>query len=132
MPTNIKQFMTINLPTSPTEWLMVATRLMKTQALKPEQDTFRQNVPIRPRQNTFAPQNRHSFRPNFQNFNRTRPQHLSNQHTHNLNNGGFRSKHHTYFQLGMQPYPCSICTQQEFPKAYHWKLQYPFKQHQLG
>ncbi|GFR33430.1 DNA_pol_B_2 domain-containing protein [Trichonephila clavata] len=36
MPTNIKQLMTINLPTSPTEWLKVATRLMKTQAAKPE------------------------------------------------------------------------------------------------
>ncbi|GFR16381.1 uncharacterized protein TNCT_460021 [Trichonephila clavata] len=36
MPTNIKQLMTINPPTSPTEWLKVATRLMKTQAAKPE------------------------------------------------------------------------------------------------
>ncbi|GFT17794.1 uncharacterized protein TNCV_2588701 [Trichonephila clavipes] len=32
IPANIKQLMTINLPTTPTEWLMVATRLMKTQA----------------------------------------------------------------------------------------------------
>ncbi|GFT12288.1 uncharacterized protein TNCV_4005441 [Trichonephila clavipes] len=83
MPTNIKLLMTINPPTSPTEWLMVATRLMKTQAPKPEQNTFRQNVPIRPRQNTFVPQNRHSFRSNFQNFNRMRPQHLPNEHAHN-------------------------------------------------
>ncbi|GFW64476.1 uncharacterized protein TNCV_813111 [Trichonephila clavipes] len=60
MPTSIKQLMTANPPTSPTEWLMVATRLMKTQAPKPEQNTFRQNVPIRPRQNTFAPQNHYS------------------------------------------------------------------------
>ncbi|GFV48478.1 hypothetical protein TNCV_3416321 [Trichonephila clavipes] len=47
MPTHIKQLMTINPPTSPTEWIMVATHLMKTQAPKPEQNTFRQNVPIR-------------------------------------------------------------------------------------
>ncbi|GFS71676.1 uncharacterized protein TNCV_4270671 [Trichonephila clavipes] len=57
MPTSIKQLMTVNPPTSTTEWLMVATRLMKTQAPKPEQNTFRQNVPIRPRQNTFVPKN---------------------------------------------------------------------------
>ncbi|GFU80116.1 uncharacterized protein TNCV_579961 [Trichonephila clavipes] len=63
MPTSIKQLMTVN---PPTEWLMVATRLMKTQAPKPEQNTFRQNVPIRSRQNTFVPQNRYSVRPNFQ------------------------------------------------------------------
>ncbi|GFX51647.1 uncharacterized protein TNCV_5013501 [Trichonephila clavipes] len=86
MPTSIKQLMTVNPPTSPTEWLRVATRLMKTQAPKPEQNTFRQNVPIRPRQNTFVPQNRYSVRPNFQNFNRMRPQHLPNQHAHNFNN----------------------------------------------
>ncbi|GFS70122.1 uncharacterized protein TNCV_2199631 [Trichonephila clavipes] len=36
MPTSSKQLMTVNPPTSPTEWLMVATRLMKTQAPKPE------------------------------------------------------------------------------------------------
>ncbi|GFV35561.1 uncharacterized protein TNCV_3205921 [Trichonephila clavipes] len=46
MPTSIKQLMTVNPPTSPTEWLMVATRLNETQAPKPEQNTFRQNVPI--------------------------------------------------------------------------------------
>ncbi|GFU92076.1 uncharacterized protein TNCV_1659081 [Trichonephila clavipes] len=61
--------MTINPPTSPTEWLMVAARLMKTQGTKPEQSTFRQNVPIPSRQSAFVPQNRLSFRPNFQNFN---------------------------------------------------------------
>ncbi|GFR01075.1 probable glutamate receptor [Trichonephila clavata] len=46
MPTNIKQLMTINPPTSPTEWLKVATRLMKTQAAKPESrryDCYRSN-----------------------------------------------------------------------------------------
>ncbi|PRD34276.1 UNVERIFIED_CONTAM: hypothetical protein NCL1_15185 [Trichonephila clavipes] len=73
MPPNIKQLMTINPPTSPTEWLMVATRLMKTQAPKPEKNTFRQNVTIQKRQNTFLLQNRHSFRPNFKNFNRIPP-----------------------------------------------------------
>ncbi|GFV89909.1 uncharacterized protein TNCV_4691381 [Trichonephila clavipes] len=77
MPTSIKQLMTVNPPTSPTEWLMVATRLMKTQAPKPEQNYFRQNVPIRPRQNTFVPQNRYSVRPNFQSFNRMRPHNIS-------------------------------------------------------
>ncbi|GFW99407.1 uncharacterized protein TNCV_3007091 [Trichonephila clavipes] len=76
MPANIKQLMTLNPPTSSTEWLMVAARLVKTQAPRPEQNTFRQNVPIRPRQYTFVPHNHHSFRPYFQNFNRTRPQHL--------------------------------------------------------
>ncbi|GFT23050.1 uncharacterized protein TNCV_1858071 [Trichonephila clavipes] len=107
MPTKIKQLMTINPPTSPTEWLMVAKSLMKTQAPKPEQNTFRQNVPIRPRQNTFVPQNRYSFRPNFQNFNRIRPQHLPNQHAHKFNNRGFRPNHHTHFQHGLPPYPLS-------------------------
>ncbi|GFW76730.1 uncharacterized protein TNCV_4944471 [Trichonephila clavipes] len=131
MPTNIKQLMTINPPTSPTEWLMVATLLMKTQAPKPEQNTFRQNVPIRPRQNTFVPQNRYSFRPNFQNFSRMHPQHLPNQHAHNFNNRGFRPNHHTHFQHGLPPYPCSICTQQGISNAYHWKLLCPFNQHQL-
>ncbi|GFU81070.1 uncharacterized protein TNCV_1117221 [Trichonephila clavipes] len=131
MPTSIKQLMTVNPPTSPTEWLMVATRLMKTQAPKPEQNTFRQNVPIRPRQNTFVPQNRYYVRPNFQNFNRMRPQHLPNQHAHNFNNRGFRPNHHTPFQHGLPPYPCKICTQQGIPSAYHWKLQCPFNQHQL-
>ncbi|GFT29424.1 transposon Tf2-6 polyprotein [Trichonephila clavipes] len=96
MPTSIKQLMTVNPPTSPTEWLMVATCLMKIQAPKPEQNTFRQNVPIRPRQNTFVPQNRYFVRPNFQNFNRMRPQHLPNQHAHNFNNRGFRPNHHTF------------------------------------
>ncbi|GFS98041.1 uncharacterized protein TNCV_2019591 [Trichonephila clavipes] len=131
MPANIKQLMTINPPTSPTEWLMVATRLMKTQAPKPEQNTFRQNVPIRPRQHTFVPQNRYSFRPNFQNFNRMRPQHLPNQHAHNFSKRGFRPNHHTHFQHGLPSYPCSICTQRGTPNAYHWKLQCPFNQHQL-
>ncbi|GFX89738.1 transposon Tf2-6 polyprotein [Trichonephila clavipes] len=131
MPTNIKQLMTINPPTSPTEWLMVATRLMKTQTPKPEQNTFRQNLLIRPRQSTFVPQNHHSFRPNFQNFNRTRPQHLPNQHAHNFNNRGFRPNPHTHFQHGMPPYPCSFCTKQGIPNAYHWKQQCPFNQHQL-
>ncbi|GFX83023.1 uncharacterized protein TNCV_5001711 [Trichonephila clavipes] len=128
MPTSIKQLMTVN---PPTEWLMVATRLMKTQAPKPEQNTFRQNVPIRPRQNTFVPQNRYFVRPNFQNFNRMRPQHLPNQHAHNFNNRGFRPNNHTHFQHGLPPYPCKICTQQGIPSAYHWKLQCPFNQHQL-
>ncbi|GFT39883.1 uncharacterized protein TNCV_3286601 [Trichonephila clavipes] len=131
MPTNIKQIRTINPHTSPTEWLLVATRLMKTQTPKPEQNTFRQNVPIRPRQNTFVPQNHHSFLPDFQNVNRTSPQHLPNQHGHNLNNRGFRPKHHTHFQHRLPPYPCSICTQQGIPNAYHWKQQCPFNQHQL-
>ncbi|GFX91072.1 uncharacterized protein TNCV_5107021 [Trichonephila clavipes] len=130
MPTNFKQLMTINPPTSPTEWLMVATRLMKPQAPKLEQNTFRQNVPIRPRQNTFVPQNRNSFRPNFQNFNRMRPQHLPNQHAHNFKNRGFRPNHYTHFQHGLPSYPCSICIQ-GIPNAYHWKLQCPFNQHQL-
>ncbi|GFS61136.1 uncharacterized protein TNCV_4956301 [Trichonephila clavipes] len=49
MPTNIKELVTINPPSSPTEWLIVATSLMKTQAPKPEKNTFRQNVPIRSR-----------------------------------------------------------------------------------
>ncbi|GFT41992.1 uncharacterized protein TNCV_1668251 [Trichonephila clavipes] len=131
MPTSIKQLMTLNTPTSPTEWLMVATRLMKTQAPKPEQNTFRQNVPIKPRQNTFVPENRYFVRPNFQNFNRMRPQHLPNQHAHTFNNRGFRPNHHTHFQHGLPPYPCKICTQQGIPSAYHWKLQCPFNQHQL-
>ncbi|GFX34308.1 hypothetical protein TNCV_3226551 [Trichonephila clavipes] len=87
------------------EWLMVATRLMKTLAPKPEQNTFRQNVPIRPRQNTFVPQNRYSFRPIFQNFNRMRPQHRPNHHAHNFNNRGFRPNHHTHFQHVLPPYP---------------------------
>ncbi|GFX80308.1 uncharacterized protein TNCV_3930611 [Trichonephila clavipes] len=104
---------------------------MKTQAPKPEQNTFRQNVPIRPRQNTFVPQNSYSFRPNFQNFNRMRLQHLPNQHAYNLNNQGFRPNHHTHFQHVLPPYPCSICTQQGIPNAYHWKLLCPFNQHQL-
>ncbi|GFX89487.1 uncharacterized protein TNCV_483221 [Trichonephila clavipes] len=39
--------------------------------------------------------------------------------------------HHTHFQYGMPPYPCSICTQQRIPNAYHWKQQCPFNQHQL-
>ncbi|GFX81574.1 uncharacterized protein TNCV_4179141 [Trichonephila clavipes] len=104
-----------------------------TQAPKPEQNTFRQNVLIRarPRQNTFVPQNRYSFRPNFQTFNRMRPQHLPNQHAHNFNNRGFRPNHHTHFQHGLLPYPCSICTKQGIPNGYHWKLQCPFNQHQL-
>ncbi|GFW76986.1 uncharacterized protein TNCV_2724161 [Trichonephila clavipes] len=123
--------MTINPPTSPTEWLMVATRLMKIQAPKLEQNTFRQNVPIRPRQNTFVSQNRNSFQPNFQNFNRIRPQHPPNQHTDNFNNRDFRLNHHTHFQHGMAPYRCKICTQQGIPNVYHWKLQCPFNQHQL-
>ncbi|GFV19874.1 uncharacterized protein TNCV_481001 [Trichonephila clavipes] len=55
MPANIKQLMTLNPLTSPTEWFMVATRLMKIKAPKFEQNTFRQDVPIRPRQNTFVP-----------------------------------------------------------------------------
>ncbi|GFV46236.1 uncharacterized protein TNCV_261871 [Trichonephila clavipes] len=128
MPTSIKQLMIVN---PPTEWLMVATRLMKTQAPKPEQNTFRQNVPIRPRQNTFVPQSRYSVRPNFQNFNRMRPQYLPNQHAHNFNHRGFRPNHHTHFQHGLPPSPCSICTQQGIPNAYHWKLQCPFNQHQM-
>ncbi|GFT32956.1 uncharacterized protein TNCV_149421 [Trichonephila clavipes] len=132
MPTSIKHLMTVNPPTSPTEWLMVATRLMKPQAPKPEQNTFRQNVPIRPRQNTFVPQNHYSVRPNFHNFNRMRPQHLQNQLAHNFNNRGFRPNHHTHFQHGLPPYPCKICTQQGIPNAYNWKLQCPFNQHQLG
>ncbi|GFS74407.1 uncharacterized protein TNCV_970101 [Trichonephila clavipes] len=131
MPSNIKQLMTINPPTSPIDWIIVATRLMKIQAPKLEQNTFRQNVPIRPRQNTFVPQNRYSFQPNFQNFNRIRHQHPPNQHAHNLNNRYFRLNHHTHFQHGLPPYPCKICTQQGIPSAYHWKLQCPFNQHQL-
>ncbi|GFY31808.1 uncharacterized protein TNCV_4201171 [Trichonephila clavipes] len=59
-----------------------------------------------------------------------RPQHLPNQHAHNLNNQGFRPSHHTHFQHGLPPYPCSICIQ-GIPNAYHWKLQCPFNQHQL-
>ncbi|GFT04695.1 uncharacterized protein TNCV_334441 [Trichonephila clavipes] len=110
---------------------MVAKRLMKTQAPKPEQNTFRQNVSIRPRQNTFVPQNHYSFRANFQNFNGMRPKHLPYQHVHNFNIRGFRSNHHTHFQHRLPPYPCSICTQQGIPNAYHWKLQCPFNQHQL-
>ncbi|GFW85359.1 uncharacterized protein TNCV_144041 [Trichonephila clavipes] len=128
MPTNIKQLITINPPISPTEWLMVATRLMKTQAPKPEQNTFRQNVPIRPRQSTFAPQNYHAFQPNFQDINRKRPQHLPNHHNHNFNSRGFRPNHHIHFQHGMPPYLCSICTPQGIPNGYHWKQQYPFNQ----
>ncbi|GFT96106.1 uncharacterized protein TNCV_1680131 [Trichonephila clavipes] len=31
----------------------------------------------------------------------------------------------------MPPYPCSICTQQGIPHAYHWKQQCPFNQLQL-
>ncbi|GFY22212.1 uncharacterized protein TNCV_3298551 [Trichonephila clavipes] len=104
MPTNIKQLMTINSPTSPTEWRMVATRLVKTQAPKPEQNTFRQNVPIQPRQSTFVPQNHHSFLPNLQNFNIKCPQHLPNQHVHNFNNRGLRPNHHTHFQHEILPY----------------------------
>ncbi|GFY36402.1 uncharacterized protein TNCV_3451051 [Trichonephila clavipes] len=103
MPANIKQLMAINPPTSPTEWLMVATRLMKIQVPKLEQNTFRQNVPIRPRQNTFVPQNRNSFQSNFQNLNRIRPQHLPNQHVHNFNNRDFRLNHHTHFQHRLPP-----------------------------
>ncbi|GFW19263.1 uncharacterized protein TNCV_255901 [Trichonephila clavipes] len=132
MPANIKQLMPINPPTSPTEWLMVATRLIIIQAPKLEQTTFRQNVPIRPRQNTFVPQNCYSFQPNFQNFNRIRPQHPPNQHAHNFNNRYFRLNHHTHLQHGLPPYPCKICTQQGIPNAYHWKLQCPFNQHQQG
>ncbi|GFU84865.1 uncharacterized protein TNCV_2128061 [Trichonephila clavipes] len=95
MPIKIKQLMTVNPPVSPTEWLMVATRLMKTHARKPEQNTFRQNVSIRPRQNT-------SKAPLVQHFQHEQP-----------------------------PYPCSICTQQGIPNAYHWKQQCLFNQHQL-
>ncbi|GFX77131.1 uncharacterized protein TNCV_1073311 [Trichonephila clavipes] len=39
--------------------------------------------------------------------------------------------HHIHFQHGLPPYPCSICTQQGFPNAYHWKLLCPFNQHRL-
>ncbi|GFV58633.1 uncharacterized protein TNCV_53811 [Trichonephila clavipes] len=131
MPTSIKQQMIVNPPTSPTDWFMVATRLMKIQAPKPEQNTFRQNAPIRPRQNTFVPQTHYFVRPKFQNVNRMRPQHLPNQQTHNFNNRGFRPNHHTHFQHGLSPYPCKICTQQGIPNAYHWKLQCPFNQHKF-
>ncbi|GFW29443.1 hypothetical protein TNCV_743851 [Trichonephila clavipes] len=75
------------------------------KAPKPEQNTFRQNVPIRPRQNAFVPQNHYSVRPNFHNLNRMRPQHLPNQHAHNFNNRAFRPNHHTHFQHGLPPYP---------------------------
>ncbi|GFV27953.1 uncharacterized protein TNCV_132701 [Trichonephila clavipes] len=60
-----------------------------------------------------------------------RPQHLPNQHAHNFKNRGFRPNHHTHFQHGLPPYPCSICTQQGIPNAYHWKQKCPFNQHQM-
>ncbi|GFW32567.1 uncharacterized protein TNCV_565131 [Trichonephila clavipes] len=42
-----------------------------------------------------------------------------------------RPNHRTYFQHGLPPYPCSICTQKGIPNAYNWKLHCPFNQHQL-
>ncbi|GFV53494.1 uncharacterized protein TNCV_4746421 [Trichonephila clavipes] len=130
MPTSIKQLMTVNPPTSPTDWLMVATRLMKTQAPKPEQNTFRQNVPIRATKTKYFCTSK-PLLCSTQNFNKMRPQHLPNQHAHNFNHRSFRPNHHTHFQHGLPPSPCSICTQQGIPNAYHWKLQCPFNQHQL-
>ncbi|GFX31601.1 uncharacterized protein TNCV_688491 [Trichonephila clavipes] len=50
--------------------------------------------------------------------------HTQSQHT-------FSTWTATIFQHRLPPYPCSICTQQGIPNAYHWKLQCPFNQHQL-
>ncbi|GFV10322.1 uncharacterized protein TNCV_3751891 [Trichonephila clavipes] len=118
--------MTINSPTSPTEWLMVATRLMKTQAPKLEQNTLEKMCPF-----DQVPQIATLFDPTSKTLIEPCPQHLPNQHAHNFNNRGFRPNHHTHFQHKLPTYPCSICTQQRIPKAYQWKLQCPFKQHQL-
>ncbi|GFX89907.1 uncharacterized protein TNCV_1535541 [Trichonephila clavipes] len=60
-----------------------------------------------------------------------RPQHPTNQHAHTFNNRDFMLNHRTHFQHGLPPYPCNICTLQGIPNVYHWKLQYPFNQHQL-
>ncbi|GFX30971.1 uncharacterized protein TNCV_784551 [Trichonephila clavipes] len=131
MPANIKQLMTIYPPTSPTEWLMVATQLMKIQASKLEQNTFRQNVPIRPRQNNLYLKIATLFNPISKILIEYVPNISQISMLITFNNRDFRLNHHTHFQHGLPPYPCKICTQQGIPNAYHWKLQCPFNQHQL-
>ncbi|GBM76031.1 hypothetical protein AVEN_53905-1 [Araneus ventricosus] len=105
-----------------TEWLTVATKLLKIQESSPEQNTVRNNEPpmrtrpnFSPRQQpTFVPRPQNSFfSPSFQNFSRSRPNNFLNPHSNTFVNQGFRPNHNAQFQNGLPSSPCRICTRQD-------------------
>ncbi|GBM36297.1 hypothetical protein AVEN_98955-1 [Araneus ventricosus] len=117
LPTQCKQLMTVQPPNTPTEWLTVAIKLFKIQESSPEQNAVRNNEPpMRTRLNfspiqqpTFVPRPQNSFfRPNFQNFSRSRPNHFSNLHSNTFVNQGFRQNHNAHFQNRLPSSTCRI------------------------
>ncbi|GBL95970.1 hypothetical protein AVEN_136766-1 [Araneus ventricosus] len=138
LPTQFKQLMTVQSPKTPTEWLTLATKLFKIQESS-EQSAVVNNEPtvvtrpnFSPRQSTFIPRPQNSFfRPNFQNFSRSRPNNFVNPHSNTSMYQGFRPNHNTHFQNRLPSSPCRICTRQGIPNAYHWTQLCPLRQPQF-
>ncbi|GBN35685.1 hypothetical protein AVEN_236259-1 [Araneus ventricosus] len=127
--------MTVEPPNTPTEWLTLATKLFKIQESSEQQTVGNNEPPMRtrpnfsPRQPTFVPRSQNSFfRPNFQNFSRSRSNNFANTHSNTSMNQGFGPNHNAHFQNRLPSSPCRICTKQGIPNVYHWTQLCPLKQ----
>ncbi|GBM32889.1 hypothetical protein AVEN_221199-1 [Araneus ventricosus] len=130
--------MTVQPPNTPTEWLTLATKLFKIQesseknAVVNNEPTMRTRPNFSSRQSTFVPRPQNSFfRPNFQNFSRSRSNNFAYPHSNTSMNQGFRPNHNTHFQNRLPSSPCRICTRQGIPNAYHWTQLCPLRQPQF-
>ncbi|GBM38147.1 hypothetical protein AVEN_48483-1 [Araneus ventricosus] len=107
LPTQCKQLMTVKPPNTPTEWLTVATKLLKIQESSPEQNAVRNNEPPMRTRPNFSPRQQPTVvsrpqnpfvRPNFQNFPRSRQNNFANPHSYTFVNQEFRQNHNALFQ----------------------------------
>ncbi|GBM88132.1 hypothetical protein AVEN_202613-1 [Araneus ventricosus] len=139
LPVNLRQLLAINSPNNPTEWLKMATKLIKIQKSDVNQintsHSATQNVKTnsvngnkwQPR--NFSPHNftpTRNFRPN--NFQPNSPPRQNNNYQTPPPRQNFRpfSNANTHFQDKLPPSPCWLCTKQGIADAYHWVQSCPF------
>lgn len=144
LPANLRQLMVIHAPNNPTEWLTMATKLIKMQD-KPflENKTFGnsnqqagqfRNFSHRPRFTPFYEQRQdRPWRPRFQQPTTQTFQNSSNPEFSRGRASSFRfdnprpQKFNVHSQSQLPPSPCRLCTRQGILNAYHWVQTCPFR-----
>lgn len=123
LPANLRQLMAIQPPVTPTEWLNLATKLIKNQDRTTES---RQNVNVgqnvRPQQYQFRPRT-------FQNYRQWVPPQQNSYRFQGPNlNRNRPPMHNVHFQSPIPSRACRLCAQQGITNAYHWEQNCIFRQ----
>lgn len=134
LPPTLKQLITVNPPSTPTDWFHITSKLVKMQDC-PNNPKYQQQ----PQQNFTRPQFRYNqpqyyqrpqyeqrqWRPGFRNYTPHNYQGtINNPH---MRNPRVESPRHVHYQQRLPPSPCRICEERGIPNAFHWAQVCPFR-----